>query len=252
LQAQNRRILGLDVGDKRIGVAVSDPLGITAQPLETYVRVGYGPDARHFAALGAQYGAELALCGLPRNMDGSLGGQAEKVRAFAAELEKAGLPVAYWDERLTTVTAERALLEGGMRRDQRKQVVDKVAAAIILQAYLDAGAPGANRTPKEEEEESTMDNEETVIELVNEFGEPEQFVHLMTLEHEGETYVLLASDDSSEEEDDECEVYIMRIDQDDHGEDCYKPVEDEVVLQAVFDKFVAISEQDEEDSDEAD
>jgi len=132
------RILCLDVGDRRIGVAVSDPLGITAQPLDTYTRVGYGPDVRHMAALAARYETDQVLCGLPRNMDGSAGSQAEKVRAFAAELQKAGLHVSYWDERMTTVSAERALIEGGVRRDARKQKVDMVAAAVILQAFLDA------------------------------------------------------------------------------------------------------------------
>jgi len=138
LRPVNLRILCLDVGDRRVGVAVSDPLGITAQPLDTYTRVGYGPDVRHIAALAARYGTDRVLCGLPRNMDGSLGGQADKVRAFAAELEKANLSVSYWDERMTTVSAERALIEGGVRRDARKQKVDMVAATVILQAFLDA------------------------------------------------------------------------------------------------------------------
>ena len=135
------RILALDVGDKRIGVAVSDPLGITAQPLETYVRVGYGPDTRYLAELARRYDTRCVLCGLPRNMDGSQGGQAEKVRAFAVQLEQTGLLVAYWDERLTTVTAHRAMIAGQVRREKRKQKVDMVAAVIILQAFLDAGGP---------------------------------------------------------------------------------------------------------------
>ena len=89
----NERILALDVGDRRIGVAVSDPLGLTAQPVETYTRVGYGPDTRHIAALAAQYETGRILCGLPRNMDGTQGGQVQKVRDFAAKLEEAGLSV---------------------------------------------------------------------------------------------------------------------------------------------------------------
>ncbi len=136
-----QRIIALDVGDKRIGIAVSDPLGYTAQPLETYTRVGYGPDVRHIAAIAERYETNAILCGLPRNMDGSLGGQAEKVRAFAQQLENAGFAIAFWDERLTTLSAERALIAGDVRRTDRKLLVDKVAAVIILQAYLDAGAP---------------------------------------------------------------------------------------------------------------
>ena len=247
LRPSNLRILCLDVGDRRVGVAVSDPLGITAQPLDTYTRVGYGPDVRHIAALAAHYATDRVLCGLPRNMDGSEGGQADKVRAFAAELEKAGLRVSYWDERLTTASAERALIAGGMRRDARKQKVDMVAAAVILQAFLDA-------ENTKQSEESAMDEQQNgLVELVDEEGSPAQFRHLMTLEHEGESYVLLcdAEEEEGDDEDEEIEseVYILRIDRDESGEDCYVTVEDEALLDEVFDKFIELAGQ-EEDGDE--
>lgn len=258
MQSQKSRILCLDVGDRRIGIAVSDPLGITAQPLDTYTRVGYGPDVRHIAGIAARYDTERVLCGLPRNMDGSQGGQAEKVRAFAEQLEKAGLVISYWDERMTTVTAERALIEGGMRREQRKQKVDMVAAVVILQAFLDAG--GLQTPPSIlQSEEDTMDDQrnteqDDLVELIDEEGNPVQFRHLMTLEHGGAAYVLLGAVEDEEDEDGS-EVYILRIDRDDKGEDCYVAVEDEKVLQEVFDKFVEIAEQDpefDEDEDEVD
>ncbi len=134
----NGRILGLDVGDRRIGVALSDGMQWIASPHSVYTRVGYGPDVKHIQRLYAENGAILVVCGLPRNMDGSVGFQAEKVMAFADKLREAGLPVAFQDERLSTVSAHQALIEGGMRRDERKGTVDKVAAAVILQAYLDA------------------------------------------------------------------------------------------------------------------
>jgi len=250
LRPANLRILCLDVGDRRVGVAVSDPLGITAQPLDTYTRVGYGPDVRHIAALAAHYATDRVLCGLPRNMDGSRGGQADKVRAFAAELEKAGLRVSYWDERLTTVSAERALIEGGMRRGARKQKVDMVAAVVILQAFLDA-----ENTKRSEE--SAMDEQQNgLVELVDEEGNPAHFRHLMTLEHEGESYVLLCGADEDEggegddeDEEIESEVYILRIDSDEGGEDCYVTVEDEALLDEVFEKFMELAGQ-EEDGDE--
>ena len=92
---------------------------------------------KHIRKLYDENEAVLVVCGLPRNMDGSVGFQAEKVQAFASQLEKAGLPIAFQDERLSTVSAHQALIEGGMRRDDRKGTVDKVAAAVILQAYLD-------------------------------------------------------------------------------------------------------------------
>ncbi|MCL1964112.1 MAG: Holliday junction resolvase RuvX, partial [Firmicutes bacterium] len=110
------RILALDVGDRRIGIAVSDPLGLTAQPVGMVERVGWGPDVRAVARHAEAYGTHTLLCGLPRNMDGSYGPQAGKVRAFAERLTAAGFTVLFWDERMTTLTAERVLIEGGVRR----------------------------------------------------------------------------------------------------------------------------------------
>ena len=131
------RIVALDVGDVRIGIAVSDEMRLIATPHSVYKRVGFGPDVRHIKAICDGMGTRSVLCGLPRNMDGSIGFQAKKVLALAEQLELAGLHVIYQDERLTTVTAERALIEGGMHREERKETVDKVAAAVILQQYLD-------------------------------------------------------------------------------------------------------------------
>lgn len=131
------RILCLDVGEKRIGIAVSDTMHLIASPHSVYLRVGYGPDVRHMQHLIEELNGELMVIGLPRNMDGSLGGSAQKAQAFAGKLAEAGIAVTYWDERLSTVSAQRSLIEGGMRREQRRDTVDKVAAAVILQAYLD-------------------------------------------------------------------------------------------------------------------
>lgn len=131
------RIVALDVGDVRIGIAVCDEMRLIATPHSVYKRVGFGPDVKHIKALCDEMGTHSVLCGLPRNMDSSIGFQAKKVLALAEQLELAGLHVIYQDERLTTVTAERALIEGGMHRQERKGTVDKVAAAVILQQYLD-------------------------------------------------------------------------------------------------------------------
>ncbi len=139
-----KRIVALDVGDVRIGIAVSDPSRTIAQPLETYTRVGYGPDGRYLKALCERFETDEVLLGLPLNMDGSQGGQAEKTRAFGTVLETAGLTVFYWDERLTSKTAERALLEGNLRRAERKLHVDKVAAAVILEQWLARQSKGRN------------------------------------------------------------------------------------------------------------
>lgn len=130
------RIIALDVGDVRIGVAVSDPLGITAQPVEVYRRVGYAPDCRYVQGLCQRFETNRVLLGLPLNMDGSRGTQAEKAAAFGDVLQKAGMDICYQDERMTTVTAERVLIDGSVRRENRKQYVDKLAAAVILEQWL--------------------------------------------------------------------------------------------------------------------
>lgn len=132
----SKRIVALDVGDKRIGIALSDPTRTIAQPLSTYCRVGYGPDSRYIKALCEQYETDDVLLGLPLNMDGSSGAQAEKTKAFGNVLAEAGLRVLYWDERLSSVAAERAMLEGNLRRDERKAHVDQIAAAVILEQWL--------------------------------------------------------------------------------------------------------------------
>ena len=132
------RILGLDVGDVRIGLALSDEMRLIATPHSVYTRVGWGPDVKHIRKVYEESKAVLIVSGLPKNMDGTVGFQAEKVMAVIDKLKEAGLPVEFQDERLSTVSAHQALIEGGVRRDGRKGSVDKVAAALILQTYLDA------------------------------------------------------------------------------------------------------------------
>ncbi len=131
--------MGLDVGDKRIGIALSDPLRITAQGLETYNRrEDEAADIAYICALANAKDVEFFLCGLPKNMNGSIGPQAEKVMAFAKNLSDAsGLEVKFYDERLTTMLVERTLIEADISRMKRRKVVDKLAAVTILQGYLD-------------------------------------------------------------------------------------------------------------------
>lgn len=135
-----KRKIGLDVGDVRIGVAVSDLMGICANPRETYVRKkdDSAADAAYFAEYAKREDADAFVLGLPKNMDGTEGPRAEITRQFGDLLkETSGLEVVYVDERLTTVSAERMLIGADVRRDKRKKVIDKVAATIILQSYLD-------------------------------------------------------------------------------------------------------------------
>ena len=133
--------IALDVGDVRIGVAVSDLLGITANPRETYWRKKGDVDAdvRYFCEYAKKEDADTFVLGLPKNMDGTEGDRALVTREFGDMLQEAsGIPVVYQDERLTTVSAERMLIDADVRREKRKQVIDKVAATIILQSYLDS------------------------------------------------------------------------------------------------------------------
>jgi putative Holliday junction resolvase len=132
------RIMGLDVGDKTIGVAVSDIMGITAQGITTVKRVGKKKDIEELKAIIAERQVNKIVSGLPKNMNGTLGPQGEKVIKFCELLqESTGIKIEYWDERLSTVAAERTLIEGNVRRENRKSVIDMVAASIILQGYLD-------------------------------------------------------------------------------------------------------------------
>jgi putative pre-16S rRNA nuclease len=132
------RILALDHGSKRIGVAVSDETKTIAQPLEYIPAEPFANFLARLKELLAEKEISLVLLGLPRNMDGSYGPAAQKVEAFAAALKTAiTVPIKMWDERLTSTMANKILIQGKVRRDKRKEKVDKMAAAILLQSYLD-------------------------------------------------------------------------------------------------------------------
>jgi len=136
------RILGLDIGDRRIGVAISDPLAITAAGLETVNRTNTQADVEAIKQIALRHGAVQIVVGLPQNMDGSIGEQAEKVRSFTKKLARStGLPIVYEDERMTTISAIRTLTIQGVKTGHNKALVDKQAAAIILQKFLDRKAP---------------------------------------------------------------------------------------------------------------
>ena len=129
------RIMGLDVGEKRIGVAISDPLGYIAQGISIIKR----EDIEGLKKIVSDYDIERIIVGLPKNMDGSIGGQGKKVLAFIEDLKREiALPILTWDERLTTKEAEGILLKADLSRAKRKRVIDKLAAALILQSYLDS------------------------------------------------------------------------------------------------------------------
>ena len=142
MEKYQMRIMGLDFGSKTTGVAVSDPLGLTAQGLETIVRKDENKlrqTCARIEELIEEYHIEAIVLGYPKNMNNTSGERAEKTESFKEMLERrTGKPVILWDERLTTIAAERMLMESGVRRENRKAVIDKVAAALILQGYLDS------------------------------------------------------------------------------------------------------------------
>ena len=254
-----KRIIALDVGERRIGVAVSDPLGLTAQGLETITSAGWGPDTARVAEIMSHYETDRIVVGLPVTLSGERGPQAQRIMLFADQLAQQGFQVRYQDERLTTVQADRVLIEGGVSRTGRKRVVDKLAATFILQSFLDSGGwpenDDAHPLPhvthqttwrevhmEKNEQNMEMDN---IIELVDEDGQSIDFEVIMTVPYGGEDYVLLAPVEPTEDMDED-EVLVLRIDNDENGDEIYVSVDDDDVVQKVFEKYLELVEEEEE------
>lgn len=251
-----KRVLALDVGERRIGVAVSDPLGLTAQGVETIFSRGWSNDIERVAELLAHYETDRLVVGLPRTLSGQIGPQAQHILEFCALLEARGWQVRFEDERMTTNLAQNALLEANTRRDKRRQVVDKLAATYILQSFLDAGG-WINTTPKTPIRVTdtavwkgwkTMDNTENsmeldnVIELEDENGNSIRFEHIMTVQYNSEDYVLLAPVDPTEDMEED-EVLVLKIDNDENGEEIYVSVEDDAIVEKVFERYLELVEE---------
>ena len=248
------RVICLDVGEKRIGVAVFDALDLTAQGVETIWTKGFERDCARVVELCRQDDTDRVLCGLPRNMDGSEGFQAQRVRAFAERLEQEGLTIRFEDERLTTKLATSLLIEGDVRRQKRRDVVDKLAATYILQSFLDRGGwrDEAHKNylrsvyhMSENNHEFDMERED-IVQLVDEDGNEVDFEHLMTLEHKGRTYICLVPVEPMEDVDED-ELVILRIETDEDGNDYYTSIDDDTELDEVFEKYLEIAEADDEE-----
>ncbi|MBQ8109976.1 MAG: Holliday junction resolvase RuvX [Clostridia bacterium] len=250
------RVICLDIGEKRIGVAVTDPLNLTAQAVETIWTKGFERDAQRVLELCGQYETDRVLCGLPLNMDGSEGFQAQRCRAFADYLTQKGLEIRFQDERLSTKQARSVLLEADVRRSRRRDYIDQLAATYILQGFMDAGGWRENDDIKlypkgvwhmTENMNHDLDMErEDIVELVDEDGNAVRFEHLMTLEHEGKPYICLVPVDPMEDVEED-ELVIMRIETDADGNDVYATVDDEAELDSVFEKYLEIAEADEDE-----
>jgi putative Holliday junction resolvase len=144
------RVLALDLGDARIGLALSDPLGITAQPVGKIDSRGVAADLRRIRALIDEHQAVEVVVGLPLRLSGEAGPRAEQAREFARRLAESvpRVSVELWDERLTTAEVERAMIRGNVRRRRRREVIDSLAAVLILQSYLDARSVRGTRSPR--------------------------------------------------------------------------------------------------------
>ena len=251
------RTLCLDVGEKRIGVAVTDPLNVTAQGVETIPNEGFKKVLARVAALCERYETKTIVIGLPRNMDGSEGFQAERSRAFAQKLSARGYDIRFQDERMTTKLARDVLIQGDVRRERRKESIDMLAATYILETWLETEKRRAARKkfiggiyrmsdleknlPEELEEEL---EDENIVELVDEDGNEVVFEHLMSLEHKGRTYICLAPAELMEDVEED-ELVIMRIETDEDGNDFYTTIDDEDELNEAFEQYLALAEADE-------
>ena len=245
------RIVAFDIGDKRIGVAYSDPFCDYAVPSDTYFRTGdFARDVKALADLVAVQGVTHVVCGLPLNADGTESVQTQKTLRFIEALkEQTGVPVFTEDERYTTLQARRDLVSMGVstQKDKKKKNIDSIAAAYILEGYL----------AKLKKEKQNMDYKEeanNVVELVDEEGKTYRYEHLMTFEYKGEWYCALTPETTGEEvadeEDDEGdEVAIYHIVGEEDNESL-EAIEDEAFLDEVFAEFCNQYE-DFEDEDEA-
>lgn len=245
------KIVAFDVGDKRVGVAFSDPFGEYAVPGDTYFRTGdLASDARAVAAIAEERGADRIVCGLPLNADGSESVQTARTLRFIGALRDfTSIPVDCEDERYTTLEARQDLHRMGVsaKKDKKKKNVDSLAAAYILERYLE------NRKRRKDMKEIGNDYEDDyIVKIVNEDGKELSFEHLMTFEYKGEWYVALTPAEAAEESEDddggeEVVIYHLAGDEDD---EMIETVEDDALLDEVFAEFCNLYE-DSEDADEA-
>lgn len=246
-------IAAFDIGDKRIGVAFSDPFGEYATPSDTYFRTGnFKEDVRAVVSIAEKRGASRIVCGLPLNADGTESEQTQKTRRFIEALRgETTLPVEAEDERYTTREARQDLNMIGVsvKKDKRKKAVDSIAAAYILESYLQKAK---RRSDEMKEEREDYDEENNIVELIDDDGNTLKYEHLMTFEYKGEWYcaftpVAEAEEAEEDEEGDEVVIYHLVGGEND---ETLEPIEDDEKLDEVFAEFCNQYE-DFEDADEA-
>lgn len=233
------RIVAFDIGDKRIGVAFSDPFGEYAVPGETYFRTGsFSQDVKAIAQIAAREGAGVIVCGLPLNADGTESIQTAKTRRFVEALRaETPLPVVTEDERFTTKEARQDLLSIGVsvKKDKRKKNVDSIAAAYILEGYLAKSRKGErNMTMKEESND--YEDEDNIVELVDEDGNTLRYEHVGTIEYKGEWYCFFTPEKTEESDDEEEEIAVFHLVGEEEDERL-ETIEDDELLDEVFAEF---------------
>lgn len=237
-----KRAIAFDIGNKRIGVAVSDPFNEYAMPCETYVRTrNFDVDVAAIAKIAKDRGVGVIVCGLPVNFDGTESIQTVKTQQFIDALkEKTDLPIEIEDERFTTMQARETQIQGGIKREDRKKTIDSIAASYILESYL---ARQKQKNKKVEEpimsneikDELYEDEESRIIELEADDGSVERLYHIATIEYKGGMYCFFQkAEPESEEEEDEVVMFALKGE----GEDAVlMPMEDEQLMDEVFAEF---------------
>ncbi len=231
-----KRAIAFDIGDKRIGVAVSDPFNEYAMPCETYWRThNFENDVAAIAKIATDRGVGVIVCGLPFNFDGTESIQTEKTQRFIDALkEKTNLPIVVEDERFTTMQARETQIAGGIKRENRKKTIDSIAASYILESYLNREKNKKTEVSMSNEKEF-YEEEDRIIEVEADDGTTEKLYHIATIEYRGGTYCCFQkAEPESEEEEDEVVIYALKGE----GEDALlMPVDDEQTLDEVFAEF---------------
>lgn len=246
-----KRAIAFDIGDRRIGVAVSDPFNEYAMPCDTYFRTrDKGADIKALVKIANEKGVGVIVCGMPVNFDGSESIQTVKTQEFIELLKQAtDIPIVLEDERFTTMQARETQMQGGVKREDRKKTVDSIAASYILDGYLARQKTiekEKNKMNEEFKDEVLEEEEDRIIELVDDEGNAEKFFHIATIDYKGAWYCFFqkAEPETEEEED---EVVMFRLD--DETQELL-PLEDEQLMDEVFAEFCHQYEEF-ENSDEA-
>ncbi len=236
-----KRAIAFDIGDKRIGVAISDPFNEYAMPCETYFRTrNFAEDVRAIAKIAEERGVGVIVCGMPVNFDGTESVQTVKTQQFIDALrQQTGLPIKLEDERFTTMQARETQIMGGIKRGDRKKTIDSIAASYILESYL---TRIKNQNKKVEEpimdneiQDEIYDEEDRIFELEADDGTIEKLYHIATIEYKGAMYCCFQkAEPETEEEEDEVVIFGLQGEGDDA---VLVPIEDESLLDEVFAEF---------------